>query len=126
MRGRTYQALRETQYQVEASAGRQPALNEALEPEVASPPERIPGPDDPIAPEHWTSGGGMVQQQASAIEYLEHRQEVRQERLAAQSDAANELTSEDRELLDAARATEAQAIREQELSQSHFPEPSGP
>jgi hypothetical protein len=86
-----------------------------------------PSPDDSVAPERWTDRGGMVEQQASAMEWLEHSNEVRQERAAGQEykASAQELSAEDRELLDAARTTEAQT-QQQELAQSHVHEPSSP
>ena len=82
--------------------------------------------EDYVAPERWTDRGGMVEQQASAMEWLQHSDEVRRERVAqAPTPAAEELTQDDRELLDAARTSEAQ-VPQQDLVQSPVPEPSGP
>lgn len=141
MRGaNSYEPLNQTHDQVateiesgsaepnEAGIDRQSDIERALalEPE----PEPTPEPaqlDDYVAPEQWTSSAGMAQQQASALDWLEHSNEVRQERASIDYEhAANELSGEDRELLEAARATEAEVQRQQELGQSHFPEPSGP
>jgi hypothetical protein len=102
----------------------------ALQPNDGPAPEQLPEPDsleNHVAPEEWTSRGGMVEQQASANEWFEHSNEVLRERGAERefADAGNELTSEDRELLEAARETEAQ-VHQQELGQSQFHEPSGP
>jgi hypothetical protein len=101
----------------------------ALEPEnqpVPEPPPEAPSLDDNVAPERWTDRGGMVEQQASAMEWLEHSDEVRRERAGQEYEtAANDLTNEDRELLDAARTTEAQA-QQQDLAQVQVHEPSGP
>jgi hypothetical protein len=101
----------------------------ALESEGQPAPEQSSGGlslDDAVAPEQWTSHGGMVEQQASAMEWLQHSDEVRRERAGQEYEAAaQELTAEDRELLDAARTTEAQT-QQQELGQSQSHEPSGP
>jgi hypothetical protein len=104
----------------------------SLDGEESSPaPEQEPGApslDDAVAPEQWTGRGGMVEQQQSAMEWLEHSDEVRRERAAEQEFAAagNELTDDDREVLDAARATEAPQVPQQEIGPSQVHEPDGP
>jgi hypothetical protein len=103
------------------------ALALESEGEPAPEPSREPSIEDPVTPERWAHSGGMVEQQASAMEWLEHSDEVRGERAAKQEfeTAGQELTSDDRELLEAARATDAQA-QQQDLAQSQIHEPSGP
>jgi hypothetical protein len=111
----------------------QAAIDRAFAPAPGAGPERRSEPlapgelDDYVAPEQWTERGGMVEQQAAAMEWLKHSDEVRRERTAqdAPDPAANELNHEDRELLAAAQETEAQA-RQQERSQSQVHEPPGP
>ncbi len=94
--------------------------------ELAATPEAVPL-EDHVAPEQWTDRGGMVEQQASAIEWLQHSDEIRRERAAQEyGAAAHDLTSEDHELLDAARTTEAVQSQQQELAQMQVHEPSGP
>jgi hypothetical protein len=102
----------------------------ALQPDGQSMPEQkseAASLDDSVAPEQWTDRGGMVEQQTSAMEWLEHSDDVRRERAAAQEyhAAAHELTAEDQQLLEAARTTEAQT-QQQEMGQSQVHEPSGP
>ncbi len=105
-------------------------IDRALDLEDGGSPAPEPEPaslGDHVAPEHWTQRGGMVEQQASAMEWLEHSDEVRRERAAQEVEAApTELTSEDREVLEAARATEAAQVQQQELAPSQVHEPSGP
>jgi hypothetical protein len=135
MRGaNAYEPLNQTREQLaaqEPGADQQADIDRALalEPEGQPAPEQThksPSLDDPVAPEQWTDRGGMVEQQASAMEWLEHSDEVRRERAGQEYEAAaHELTNEDQELLDAARATEAQT-QQQEMAQSQVHEPSGP
>lgn len=120
------------QPEIDPAADRQADIDRALglEAEQESSPEQVaeaPSQEDYVAPERWTDSGGMVEQQQSAMEWLEHSDDVRRERAAKQEfrEAADELTNDDRELLDAARETEAQN-RQPEMSQVHIHEPSGP
>jgi hypothetical protein len=111
----------------------QAAIDRAFAPEPGDGPARRSEPlapgelDDYVAPERWTERGGMVEQQASAMDWLKHSDEVRRERAGqdAPEPAAHELSQEDRQLLAAAQQTEAQT-RQQERSQSQVHEPSGP
>jgi hypothetical protein len=102
----------------------------ALQPDGQQMPEQqseATSLDDSVAPEHWTDRGGMVEQQTSAMEWLQHSDEVRRGRATAQEyeAAAHELTAEDQQLLEAARTTEAQT-QQQDMGQSQAHEPSGP
>jgi len=102
----------------------------ALRPADASPHEeatRTPGERDAhIAPEQWTDKGGMVEQQASAMDWLQHKDELRRGQAGQEGPRpGSELSQEDRDLLSAARATEEQT-RQQDHIRSQIHEPSGP
>jgi hypothetical protein len=89
---------------------------------------RAPGElDDYVAPEHWTDQGGMVENNASANDWHKHIEEVRRERAGRETPdpAAHDLSQEDRELLAAARISEAHA-QQQEHGPSHGHEPPSP
>jgi hypothetical protein len=76
-----YAPLKETERQVSE------ALNRHQEPE----PER---PERQVHPQHgWTEGGGMLEQQASAMEWVRASAEQRRE-LAAAADSQREASAE--------------------------------
>ena len=89
---------------------------------------RAPGArDDHVAPEQWTEKGGMVEQQTSALDWVKHSDEVRRERAGRETPdaAAHDLSQEDKELLAAARISDAHA-QQQDHGPSHGHEPQSP
>jgi hypothetical protein len=129
--------LREASRVPERSIGPQHAsIDDNIERALAlqdqpSPDQPPPAQTDPqaerIGPERWTDRGGMVEQQASAMEWLRQTRDERREQPAPEQPkpspqeprpASQELSREDRELLDAARVHEAQTTQ-QEHAQSH-------
>lgn len=104
------------------------ALQSEDEPEQKAKPLAPGELDDFVAPEQWAEKGGMVEQQASALDWLKHSDEVRRERAGREApDPAthHDLSQDDRELLAAARTTEQQT-RQQEHGPSQVHQPDGP
>ena len=94
------------------------ALQDQPSPDQSSP--QTSQQADRIGPERWTESGGMVEQQASAMEWLAQSRDAQRERTAQDqgSPAPQGLSRDDRELLDAARVHEAQT-NQQEQGRSH-------
>jgi len=94
------------------------ALQDQPSPDQSSPQAHPQA--DRIGPERWTESGGMVEQQASAMEWLAQSRDAQRERTAQDqgSPAPQGLSRDDRELLDTARGHEAQT-NQQEHGRSH-------
>ena len=94
------------------------ALQDQPSPDQSSP--QTSQQADRIGPERWTESGGMVEQQASAMEWLAQSRDAQRERAAQEqgSPAPQGLSRDDRELLDAARGHEAQT-NQQEQGRAH-------
>jgi hypothetical protein len=114
---------RDQQSNIDRALALQPGNGQERENDTRAPGAR----DDHVAPEHWTDSGGMVENNASARDWDKHIQEVRRERAGRETPdpAAHDLSPEDKELLAAARISDAHA-QQQEHGPSQGHEPPSP
>ena len=68
---------------------------------------------DYVAPERWTERGGMVEQQASAMDWHKHILDERQKRAAEQVQPSDQMSPEALSVLNAARTHEAQGQQQE-------------
>lgn len=93
------------------------------EPEPEPATSRETQPRDSVGPQRWTERGGMVEQQASAMEWLKHNAEQRQQPAPERARGGEGLSPDDLSVLRAAREDETRS-REQEMDRGRdYPAP---
>ncbi|MGE0279036.1 MAG: hypothetical protein AB7P20_00260 [Rhizobiaceae bacterium] len=97
----------------------------ALKNQPSPAPAATAPPQNYVPPKDWADSGGMVAQQNSARAWLRQGREQQRQQAAPQPAPSQELRPQDQELLNAARAHEAQG-HQQEPSRSKAHEYPGP